>query len=145
MIEPLHNSRDEFELWLSSMDDTIELFISRQSSHIQRDLDFSPMSLDIVESIILDSYSNTTAMLDLSQSYAVNELACYVGETFRKNLNWKWDLRTDDPAFVFYGIPILVNRDSSGDPECPLSLTTAAADRRKGHYLRTILHNIMKD
>ncbi len=131
-------NRDEFEYWLASMDDFLEQFIAQFPEEDQLRLDYSPSSLDIVEAWILNSYPNTNAMLSLSESQAVNRAACYVGETFRKKMEGKWDIRLDDPIYAYYSMPIIIWEK---DPECPLTLVTAAADRRTGSYLRTVLEN----
>ncbi|VTR96976.1 hypothetical protein [Tuwongella immobilis] len=135
------SSRDDFEYWLSNMDDVLESFLAGQPEEIRRRLDFSGPSLDVVESIILRIYPDTDSMLEASQSQSVNALSCYVGETFRKTLGGKWDIRLDDPKFAFAGLPILVGGLNQAAPRCPLTLTTATADRRTGNYLRTILEN----
>jgi hypothetical protein len=134
-------SRDDFECWLANMDDVIESFLASQPEELRLQMDFGPHSLDVVESMILKTYSDTDSMLDASQSQLVNALSCYIGETFRKLLGGKWDIRLDDPKFAFAGLPILVGGANQSAPRCPLTLATSTADRRKGTYLRTILEN----
>lgn len=131
-------ARDNFESWLASMDEFLEEFIVEFPPEDQRRLDYSPSSLDVVEAWILKTYNDTEAMLAKSASQIVNRAACYVGETFRKVLGGKWDIRLDDPDFVFHAMPIISRSKSI---ECPLTLVTAAADRRTGCYLRTVLQN----
>jgi hypothetical protein len=92
-----------------------------------------------VEQWILDRYPNTDAMLVEDESRIVNRLACYIGETFRKTLGGRWSMRLDDPKFAFHGLPILIGGKGLATPECPLTLATASADRRRGNYMRTIL------
>lgn len=131
-------TRDDFEHWLASMDDCLEQFIAQFPPRDQHRLDYSPSSLDIVEAWILRVYADTDAMLARSEAQAVNRAACYVGETFRKVLGGKWDIRFDDPNFVYHAMPIITR---ANDPECPLTLVAAAADRRTGNYLRMVLEN----
>ena len=131
-------TRYDFENWLASMDDCLEQFIAQFPQKEQVLLDYSPSSLDAVEAWILRTYSDADAMLASSERQAVNRAACYIGETFRKVLRGKWDIRLDDPTFAYYSIPIITG---ASDPECPLSLVTAAADRRTGTYLRMVLEN----
>ncbi len=133
-------TRDDFEHWLASMDDFLEQFIAQFPREDQFRLDYSPSSLDIVEAWILKTYADTDAMLAKSESQAVNRAACYVGETYRKNRGGKWDIRLNDTSFVFNGVPILTDPQST-IPHCPLTLVTATADRRTGSYLRTVLEN----
>lgn len=135
------SNRDDFEHWLANMDDVLESFIASQTADIRQQLDFGPESLDVVESIILQAYPNTDSMLEPDQCRYVNAFACYIGETFRKRLGGKWDIRLNDPKFAFAGLPILVGGTNQNVPECPLTLATATADRRSGNYLRTIFEN----
>ena len=120
------------------MDDFLEEFIAQFPAEDRHHLDYSPSSLDVVEKWILKTYPDTDDMLVPSESERVNGVACYVGETFRKTLGGKWDIRLDDPKFAYYSMPILTG---AYDAECPLCLVTASADRRTGDFLRTVLEN----
>ncbi len=120
------------------MDEFLEEFATEFSEEEQILLDYSPESLEIVEKWILTNYKNAAVMLKASEKQRVNQVACYVGETFRKSKGGKWDIQLDNPSFVFYALPVLTG---TFDPECPLSLVTAAADRRTGSYLRQVLKN----
>ncbi len=120
------------------MDDFLEEFEAEFREEDRERLDFSPESLDLVEAWILKTYTDMDAMLRPTESHRVNRVACYVGETFRKTLGGKWDIRLDDPSFAFHAMPLVTG---ANDPECPLTLVTAAADRRTGNYLRTVLQN----
>jgi hypothetical protein len=140
-MQQIISSRDDFEHWLAGMDDVLESFFASQPAEIRQQLNFGPKSLDAVESIILQTYPDTDSMLKPDQGQFVNALACYIGETFRKILGGKWDIRLNDPKFAFAGLPILVGGVNQAVPRCPLTLATATADRRAGNYLRTILEN----
>ena len=131
-------SRENFEYWLASMDEFLEEFATEFSEEEQNLLDYSAESLEIVEKWILSNYKDTAAMLKASESQRINQVACYVGETFRKSKGGKWDIQLDDPAFAFYALPVLTG---TYDSECPLTLVTATADRRTGSYLRQVLEN----
>jgi hypothetical protein len=126
------------------MDDTLDRFLASVTPDERRLLDYSLESLDVVERVILLKYPSTAAMLARDQAASANEIACYIGETFRKSAGGKWTIRLDDPKFVFYGLPILVGGKGFKTPECPLTLATATADRRRGNYLRTNLTNCLK-
>ena len=130
-------SRDDFEQWLMSIDDSIE----ELRQQIGKPLDYSPESLDVVEQWILKKYESTESMLSESESENVNLLASYVGETFRKAINGVWDIRLDDAKYAFFGMPIIRKRDGKSDAECPLTLVTASANRRTGNYLRILFDN----
>jgi hypothetical protein len=137
-------TREDFESWLMAMDEFLGEFTEQQARTNQVQLDYSPESLRVVEQLILDKYPNTKAMLTSSEAVRVNGLACYIGETFRKALGGQWDVRLDDPKLAFFGVPILERRNPPSFVECPLSLATAAADRRTGEYLSTVLEYLMK-
>jgi hypothetical protein len=131
-------ARDDFEEWLASMFVFLDEFLLEFDETERQRLDYSPESLDVVEAWILRTYASSSAAAEPKESRRVNSAACYVGEVFRKTLNSKWDIELDDPSFVFFGMPIIASDKVS---ECPLTLITAAADRRTGIYLRTVLFN----
>ncbi len=136
---------DDFQYWLMDMDDAIDRLKAMFSKETRKQLDFSSVSLDVLESWILDRYPDTKAMIESDQSQVVNGAACYIGETFRKTLGGRWDINLDDPQYAFFGVPIL--KIGSGDKvstDCPLSLATASANRRTGTYLRTVLENMLE-
>jgi hypothetical protein len=137
-------NRDDFEHWLASMDDMLAAFIAQLPMEYQRGLDFSPASLDLIEAWILEKYPNTKSMLGAGEAVLVNGLACYIGETFRKTLGGKWTIRFDDRKFAFFGLPILTGSKGMAAPECPVTLATAAADRRRGTFLRKVLENALR-
>jgi hypothetical protein len=131
---------EQFELWLFALDDTLDEFLLRVAPDVRCNLDFSCASLDALEGLIIHRYPSTEAMLDPKESSFVNGLACYIGETFRRKMGGRWTIRLDDPKFAFYGLPILENAGKHGKTvECPLTLATAAANRRVGNYLRSVL------
>lgn len=142
MTPQVMTTREDFEYWLASMDYFLEELIAQFPIDKQAHLNYSIESLDFIESWILPKYASSEEMLHPKESKQVNRIACYVGETYRKQLGGKWDIELNDTEFVFFGLPIL---KGEYDSECPLSLTTATANRRTGSYLRTVLVNSMKD
>jgi hypothetical protein len=131
----------QFESWRSYIPDFLREFFALVPEDSRRLLDFSPQSLDVVEAWILDRYADTEPMLLPAEARVVNLVACYIGETFRQSIGGEWGIRWDDPKFAFHGIPIVVGIRYVG---CPLTLTTACADRRTGSYLRRVLENALK-
>lgn len=144
MEKQTHTLRDDFDYWVADMDDALDRFFTWLPEGIRGRLNYSPASLDTLETWILETYSDTQEMLKKDQVEPVDGAARYIGETFRKCLGGYWDIRLDDPKFVFYGLPILTGFRDSSTPECPLTLATAAADRRTGVYIRTVLENYMQ-
>lgn len=145
MDQAILSTRDDFEYWLANMDDVLESFLADQTEEVRQRLDFGPQSLDVIEAMIIRMFPDTDSMLLSSHSQVVNSMSCYIGETFRKQLGGRWDIRLDDPKFAFAGLPILVGGANQSVPECPLTLATATADRRTGTYLRTILENATRN
>jgi hypothetical protein len=131
-------NRDDFEYWLADMDDALDRFIATLPASLRGRLDYSPASLDALEAWILERYPTTQAMLAPSEAQVVDGLARYVGETIRKNIGGKWDIRLDDPKYAFYGLPQLTGFGPRSTPEAPITLATAAADRREGNYIRSV-------
>ena len=137
--------REGFEYWLADMDDALDRFFGTLPPDVKERLDFSPWSLDVIEAWVLQRYASTEEMLPQSESRAVDGLGRYIGETFRKALGGHWELRLDDPKYVFYGIPQLTGFCEKPTPTCPLCLGTASADRRTGRYLRGVLEAYLLD
>ena len=138
------DGREEFEFWLSDMDDALERFFGRVPSAIRSRLDFSPESLDVLEAWVLERYASTDALVKPEAKETVDGLARYVGETYRKAIGGKWEIRFDDPGYAYYGLPQLTGFSPRPTPIAPHSLVTASADRRTGSYWRTVLENTRK-
>jgi hypothetical protein len=138
-------TREDFQFWLADMDSALERFLSEVPRAITDRLDFSPESLDAVEAWILERYASTQAMLAPGESRIVDGLARYIGETFRKAIGGKWELRLDDPRYVFHGLPQLTGFSEKPTPVAPISLATATADRRTGNFLSSVLGSYIRD
>jgi hypothetical protein len=137
------SSKEEFHEWLSKMDEEINSLIINNPVEIQRRLDFSPNSLDIIENLIIDNYSDLNSLLDSNQSQILDRLSRYVGETFRKTVGGQWiiEIEDPDPHYAYNGVPKLSEPASI----CPITTVTTSAHRRKGHYIRNVLENILTD
>jgi hypothetical protein len=131
-------SPDEFEAWLDTIPDFIDGFLSMMPTSLRMRLDFSPESLDVIEDWVLERYPDTDAMFPTSESDRINLIACYVGETYRKALEARWEQQSD-PKYVYFGLPVLVGKNWT---ECPHCCVTASADRRTGRYLRSVLNGL---
>jgi hypothetical protein len=132
---------EEFEFWVFYMEDVLDDFLNWLPRDVSERLDYSFQSLDILESWLLSLYPSTEAMLEFGQSEIVDAAARYVGKIYRKAIDGKWDVILDEPDNVYYRFPILRDKNEGHVQDCPLSLTTASADRRTGNYLRTVLEN----
>jgi hypothetical protein len=141
----IQTTRDEFESWLVDMDDALERFVDGLPREVSQRLDYTPSSLDALEGWILDRYESTDQMLAASQAATVDGLARYIGETFRKAIGGRWEIRLDDPKYVFYGLPEIMGYSDKPTSLCPISLATASADRRSGRYLSGVLASYIRD
>jgi hypothetical protein len=95
------SNRDDFEYWIFNMSEEIEFLLNEVPSEVSNQLDFSVDSLEVLEFWILNQYANPEQMLMKTQTKIVNSIACYIGETFRKNIGGKWDINFEDQKFVF--------------------------------------------
>jgi hypothetical protein len=132
---------EEFEFWVFYMEDVLDDFLDWLPKDVSERLDFSVQSLDVLESWLLSLYPSTEAMLEFGQSEIVDATARYVGKTYRKAIDGKWDVILDEPDNAYYRFPVLRDKNKSQVQDCPLSLTTASVDRRTGNYLSTVLEN----
>jgi hypothetical protein len=137
-------NRDDFENWLFDMDDALDRFRDDVPKVVRERLDYSFESLEPLEQWILQKYVDTKSMLVASEANTVDGIARYIGETFRKQVGGKWNIRLDDPEYVYYGLPELTGFSKSPTPICPHTLATASADRRTGTFIRTVLENAKK-
>jgi hypothetical protein len=137
-------TEEQFEYWLADMDDALDRFFKLLPDNVRARLDFSVASLDVLEAWILEKFHDNQEMLQPDAAIILDGLARYIGETFRKAIGGRWEIRLDDPNYVFHRLPQLTGFSERSTPESPISLATAAASRRTGNYLRTILENMKK-
>jgi hypothetical protein len=138
------DKQDQFQEWLAEMDDALERFFASLPQELAAKLDYTPESLDALEAWILQNFAGTDALLDPKRSQQLDGMARYVGETLRKNVGGKWEMRLDDPKYVYYGLPQLSGFAQRSTPESPHSLVTASADRRTGDYISSVVRVMMK-
>jgi hypothetical protein len=136
--------REDFEEWLFEMDDALEQFVESIGEPTRSQLDLSPASLDVLEAWVLERYGSPVELMKPEAKQVLDGLARYIGETFRKQIGGRWQIRLDDPKYAFFGLPELTGFSERPTPVCPHSLATATTDRRNGTYLRTILENTKK-
>ncbi|MEN8215329.1 MAG: hypothetical protein ABFS56_02915 [Pseudomonadota bacterium] len=137
--------QENFGVWLFEMDEALARFFKNLPDHLVAHLDFTPHSLDLLEDWILKKYSSVEKMLPSEEAVMVDGITRYIGETFRKTIAGTWEIRFDDPKYVYYGLPQLTGFSSPKiAPICPMRLVTTCVDRRKGHFLSAVLHNQIK-
>jgi hypothetical protein len=141
MGAPPSTTRDDFDHWVADMDDSLERFRDALPEDVSRELDGSIGSLDALEAWILQRYPDTEAMLADDQAEPVDGAARYIGEVFRRELGSQyWDIDLDNRDAAFFNLPVLTSGPGS-TPVAPAALATAAAQRRTGSFLRTVLEN----
>jgi hypothetical protein len=137
-------TRDDFESWLIEMDCALDRFYSSVPSALRSKLDLSKGSLDDLEDWLLKRYSSHEELLKPSELASLDGVSRYIGETFRRSLGGRWNIRLDDPKYAFYRIPELSDFGPTSTPVCPSSLATTTLSRRKGTFLSGILANLEK-
>ena len=134
------DSADDFEAWLSIMDDALERLNGALPDAIVAHLDRSPSSLRELEGWMLSRFATHEELLLPKHTELLDGLARYVGEVFRSALEGvRWTIRFEDPSFAFHGLPILVERDSGHTVGCPHTLVTTSLARRRGDFLEKLL------
>lgn len=135
---------EQFQSWLFYMDDALDQFKARLPDNVRSALDLSPASLNALESWLVSRYNTIAELRAPSEVDTLDGAARYVGETIRKTLGGRWQIRFDDPKDAYYGLPELSQFGVSVPPICPHRLVTASIDRRTGTYLSTMLQNSQK-
>lgn len=98
-------------------------------------------SLDELEAFLLRRYDFPEAVLRHDQRGVLDAAARHVGLVMVLGIDdATWDIDLDDADDVFHGLPVV--RIGDGPAECPLSLVTAALDRRTGDYVRGVVENL---
>ena len=141
----VEEQRENFQYWLADMDNALERFLEFLPPGVRQRLDFRPDSLSVVEKWIIERYPNIPAMLEHSEREIVDGLARYIGETFRKAIGGRWEIRLDDPKYVYHGRPQLTGFSRTPTPISPHSLATASADRRTGTFMTGVLGSYLRD
>lgn len=134
------HSRQEFQTWLANdlevRDELAELMGGDPGTGFA--------SLDTLEAFLLRRYQAPEDALRLDQRGVLDAAARHVGLVMILGIDgaaWKINLTDDDD--VYYRLPVVQIAD--GPAECPLSLVTAALDRRTGDYLRTVGQNLAEE
>lgn len=137
MADPFHafkfHSREDFQIWLASDVEVRDELYAMMPSDPGRDM----ASLDAVEAFLLERFPNPDAALSLEHRAVLDAVARHIGLVMVLALGEaSWDIDLDDPDNAYYRLPIV--RMEDGSEECPLSMATAALDRRQPGYLRGV-------
>jgi hypothetical protein len=140
----VHADEELFQSWLAHMDDAIDAFKMTVPEPIRVQLNGSPASLDVLEGWLLSRYSTIAESKKAAESHVMDGASRYAGEIFRVGTGSKWALEVRDPKALYFKLPILRGGKFDRMPECPMSLVSASLDRRTGHYLSSILKNVLR-
>jgi hypothetical protein len=133
--KPLATPEQIIADWVANMENALNYF--RMQTGLS--LDMSPASLDALEGWLLKRYPSSDDILRPGEEDYLDAAARYVGETFRRHLGGRWEIRLDDPQNVHYGLPRLNGLRDNGPPFSPQLEVTTSLARRTGSYLTTRL------
>ncbi|MCY1058759.1 hypothetical protein [Nannocystis sp. SCPEA4] len=130
------HSKQDFQLWLARdvevRDELREL--------LGTDLGVDLESLDVLEAFLLKRYRNPSAIQKLGAREVLDAAARHIGLVMLLALDGAaWAIELKDADNVYYRLPII--RLADGAEECPLTMVTAALDRRTGNYLRGVVES----
>jgi hypothetical protein len=126
---------EDFEWWITTIPDRIEELQRSLPADIAAKLDRSLGSLDSLEAYLLANYT-IERMKAAENASLYDGLARYVGSTFNRNIpNLEWYIELEEESDIYFNVPVLVLKDGNLPPTCPLTLITAALDRRTGNYM----------
>ena len=135
---------DQFQAWLMDMDDVLDRFIASAPADKAASLDSSAASLDVLEGLIPSDYPTVADAKAPGEANRLDGYARYIGELFRKHFGGRWNIELGDEKNAFFGMPQISRMRGQQVQLCPLTLVTAAVDRRSGKLLRTIFESYRK-
>ncbi|MGH8081518.1 MAG: hypothetical protein ACREP7_13170 [Lysobacter sp.] len=128
------HSKEAFQIWLASDVEVRDELNGLIGAELGLDAD----SLDALEKFLLARYADPDRILALGQRDVLDAAARHVGLVMLFTIDeTEWAIDLDDADNVYYRLPII--RMGDGAEECPLTMITAALDRRTGEYLRTVV------
>ena len=134
------HSYEEFQTWLAhdeEVRDELEEMIGTA-------LGIDEMSLDTLEAFLLERYTSPSDALALAERGVIDAAARHIGLVMIFTIDGaEWAIDLTNEKNIYYRLPII--RFPDGAEECPLSLATAAIDRRTGTYIRTVVESYAED
>lgn len=129
-------TREDFQVWLASDVEARDELYALMPGDPGRDID----SLDAVEAFLLARYRGPDEALKPSEHAVLDGVARHIGLVMVLCLGEaSWSIDLDDPDNAYYRLPLV--RLEDGAEECPLSLATAALDRRQPGWLRGVVES----
>jgi hypothetical protein len=133
----LFRNRNDFDAWLLRMDGELAEFRESVPSDLNKQLDFSPTSFDHLEKWLLENFETSDQLRENRLLW--DRIGRYVGETYRRHTGGRWEIVLDDPKFITYGLPDLIDAKGQRASLTTHYAATAAIHRRTGRYLRPLL------
>lgn len=134
------HARDEFQTWLARDFEVREELYAMAGG----DFGIDTASLDRLEAFLLRRYATPEEALALNERAVLDAAARHVGLIMLLNVDGAvWAIDLDDADNAFYRLPII--RLADGGEECPLTMVTAALDRRFGDYLREMVERYQSE
>ncbi len=128
--------------WMSEINEAIDYFLDNLPSEINKQLNYTPESLQVIEIWIHKHCPNTQDILMDKYPEVSDGAARYIGEVFRRNLGGCWDIVLDQPSAKFNSLPIIIGTAEHNYKKCPVTMTTMA--RRSGTYIFNAFQTIAK-
>ncbi len=126
------HSEEQFQIWLASDLEARDELYALLGSDPGTGLD----SLDAVETYLLSKYRTPAKILAIGERAILDAAARHVGLVMLLSLDGaEWAIELEDDDNAYYRLPMI--RMDAGE-ECPLTMLTAALDRRKPGYLRGV-------
>lgn len=139
-VSDLNGKEDNYTWWLNIMPDEMPR-LSILPKEVRMRLDYSPGSLDVLETYIRTNYT-MDEMKDRRNKFARDLFARYIGETLRKNgTELYWSFETEDDQSPFYGVPVLLTlgQEDHVPPMTPTIWVMSLIEQSDGGFLRAQL------
>jgi hypothetical protein len=128
------HSQQAFQEWLAADFEVREELVPVIGDDLDPDID----SLDVIETFLLARYPTPDDALTLAERGVLDAVARHVGLVMILELDGAtWTIELEDADRAYYRLPVIGFPD--GFEDCPLTMATAAIDRRSGEYLRDLI------
>ncbi len=143
----VRDGQDTLNSWIAELEPAIQGFFNAVGPDLQRELDFSPASLDDLEAWLLEHYPDEKVIYESKPEgfgYADQLLDTayrYAAETMRRNIEGSfWGINLDHPKIAGFGVPRLHGPEDNPFSAAPL--VGAVLRRRTSGMLRSQLERL---
>lgn len=135
--------QEEFDEWVDSIDDFIEIALDLVPENICKQMDYSIQSLTILEQYLLANYTSEQFQ-SIENKELLGGLAAYFGETARQNaVNGYWSIDLVNKKNAYYNLPVMVSEKVKFTIS-PYQLIVSSFYRNTGTFLSTIATNFVE-